>query len=1006
MTNNDMRRREEESPFTKNFTIHEKVVPRPFGDDTFTITKTTNENQYVKTPLADDRNGKLNGNPNTNTTTNTNHNKSTAQKQKQQQKQNKSKNNNEPSNIPKQNLNRNVSNTSNTNTPRDTTADKIRSERSTTKTVNNRSKSGSKNKSAQGKRKSDLFKSNPLNDVGIGITKRASELIAPEHIKKASELIASTEKESIKKANNLLFNDTRKKSNDSVSKNLDSTNNKVVSTNKNADSIKNNKVDTTNDNKVDTTKDNKVNSTKHTDNPMMQNQGSIGNETNSIGKNENSSAKEETSKVLHGSSKPDILKANISEKDTTIVKEDTKNQEEPKIEMGEQALSEKSSDSKDAKPDVPIITPTTLPATALLKNQDDKENWSPIQQESNSSSNDFDKEGWSPVQKESNNTSTEFFDENMDISRVQFRTIREHMPNTTKDNEPNKYSISESNLDKNDLPSIRPLSYPVYNNTSNETGNIIKDVPSTLINKSRVYSRNASINSGRKNVFGPMPGSHGRVNSLDFLHKPQRVTQLRDDTISPEELQRNTNMNKKITLEGAFPFDNPDFNNINQNSMSGDRSPIDVSPEAETAFNRSYNAVKTDAIIEMTQDDAISPTEKSYPVLNKTNQQNDNAVIANKNNVGTFDDPYDAIPVEDYMMPLPPVYKRSGELVKSSLKRRSKSLPVTPNSNSRLNLKVNEANDNLRTNLTRSKSVHFDQRLPVKYFFKEESPNVVSIRDEEDDVLSFQHKPLQRSVDIQKGKKRLDLSRQLEDGFGATDLDMLIDDDDDDEDDENSFGDGDTIFGRGLKSLMINDRSSMKNNFKDPPTKKKDQSRERTFGIQNKNFPVLGSKNPRSLKLNIFMNSSQEKKVFLQEISFNAQKRNNTGYNNQSTSAFGEDDNDEKLIITGSILVKNIYFSKKVLVRYTWDHWRSSSEVESMYVGSGNSYLPGSNMDIFRFVIDNTILANGLYVSNKSKELEFCICYITRASDDSAREEYWDNNNGKNYIIEMLRRPT
>ena len=50
-------------------------------------------------------------------------------------------------------------------------------------------------------------------------------------------------------------------------------------------------------------------------------------------------------------------------------------------------------------------------------------------------------------------------------------------------------------------------------------------------------------------------------------------------------------------------------------------------------------------------------------------------------------------------------------------------------------------------------------------------------------------------------------------------------------------------------------------------------------------------------------------------------------------------------------------------------------------------------------MIDNTVLSNGQYVSNRSRELEFCIQYTTRSN--TAREEYWDNNNGKNYIVEI-----
>lgn len=538
------------------------------------------------------------------------------------------------------------------------------------------------------------------------------------------------------------------------------------------------------------------------------------------------------------------------------------------------------------------------------------------------------------------------------------------------------------------------------------------------------------LNTGERNIrrtSNVIGTGKGRINSLDFLHKPQRVTQMKsEDFISPEELKRNTDMNKQILMAKILPDDriNDKIDDITtpEEEITGLKHELGkMSIGNGSANSPPINSIKAEEIIELAQDESISPTEHNYPILNRANQAQQDVCLP-------LHDSYDQSPVEDHMMPLPPVYKKSGELVKSSLKRRSKSLPVTPNSNRRTQNSRGVRMNNPRDQLIRSKSVHFDQRLPVKYFFKEESPSVVSIRDEEDDVLSFQHKPLVRSIDRNNGrKKRLDLNRRLEGGFmdddedgypysydydedddettrGGTDLDRYMDE----YDYENGFSQGDSIFSRGLKSLMMNDRGSgLKDNFKDPtpPVSQSSMSKkeEKMTTLVSKNFPMLGSKTSKSLKLNIFLNSTSDKKVLLQEVSLNVQKRKSNYYN----SNFGGPgigfstgrDEDDKLIITGTVLVKNIYFDKKVSIRYTWDHWRSCNEVESMYVGSGNNYLPGSQMDIFRFMIDNTLLSNGQYVSNRSRELEFCIQYTTRSN--TAREEYWDNNNGKNYIVEI-----
>ncbi|KAJ4168277.1 GLC7-interacting protein 2 [Fusarium falciforme] len=51
-------------------------------------------------------------------------------------------------------------------------------------------------------------------------------------------------------------------------------------------------------------------------------------------------------------------------------------------------------------------------------------------------------------------------------------------------------------------------------------------------------------------------------------------------------------------------------------------------------------------------------------------------------------------------------------------------------------------------------------------------------------------------------------------------------------------------------------------------------------------------------------------------------------------------------------------------------------------------------MDIFHFIIDDASK-----VGPRGK-LEFCIHYSTR--NDYEREEYWDNNNGNNYKVDVV----
>ena len=90
--------------------------------------------------------------------------------------------------------------------------------------------------------------------------------------------------------------------------------------------------------------------------------------------------------------------------------------------------------------------------------------------------------------------------------------------------------------------------------------------------------------------------------------------------------------------------------------------------------------------------------------------------------------------------------------------------------------------------------------------------------------------------------------------------------------------------------------------------------------------------------------------------------------------------------IMGTIKVKNIAYEKVVFVRHTLDDWKSFKD-------SKGSYVPDSCDGIYdRFSF-------GISVPSTIKDgdkVEFAICYRTVAPS----YEFWDNNNGKNYIIE------
>ncbi|KAH8371583.1 hypothetical protein KR093_008097 [Drosophila rubida] len=94
---------------------------------------------------------------------------------------------------------------------------------------------------------------------------------------------------------------------------------------------------------------------------------------------------------------------------------------------------------------------------------------------------------------------------------------------------------------------------------------------------------------------------------------------------------------------------------------------------------------------------------------------------------------------------------------------------------------------------------------------------------------------------------------------------------------------------------------------------------------------------------------------------------------------------DEESIVVGTIKVRNIDFQKEVIVRVTWDDWKSQQDIFCTFARAyGPATCAHVVFDTFSFKIT---------LPPSSKRLEFCICY--RSNDN----EYWDNNDGKNYTI-------
>ncbi len=90
--------------------------------------------------------------------------------------------------------------------------------------------------------------------------------------------------------------------------------------------------------------------------------------------------------------------------------------------------------------------------------------------------------------------------------------------------------------------------------------------------------------------------------------------------------------------------------------------------------------------------------------------------------------------------------------------------------------------------------------------------------------------------------------------------------------------------------------------------------------------------------------------------------------------------------ITGIVIVRNVAYEKKVAVRYTWNDWNEFDETQAIFLKQIGFGL----YDKFCFAIKKPEDASRRK-DGKCLTLEFAIRY------EVMQQQYWDNNNNKNY---------
>ncbi|CAH0599396.1 unnamed protein product [Chrysodeixis includens] len=94
----------------------------------------------------------------------------------------------------------------------------------------------------------------------------------------------------------------------------------------------------------------------------------------------------------------------------------------------------------------------------------------------------------------------------------------------------------------------------------------------------------------------------------------------------------------------------------------------------------------------------------------------------------------------------------------------------------------------------------------------------------------------------------------------------------------------------------------------------------------------------------------------------------------------------DECAVDGTVKVKNLDFTKEVLVRTSSDGWLTTEDTFCAFVETGPLNQNGvSNYDTFGFRLQLPI---------HSRRLDFAVCFRCKG------DEFWDNNHGINYTIE------
>ncbi|KAM7537748.1 hypothetical protein Aperf_G00000072130 [Anoplocephala perfoliata] len=176
------------------------------------------------------------------------------------------------------------------------------------------------------------------------------------------------------------------------------------------------------------------------------------------------------------------------------------------------------------------------------------------------------------------------------------------------------------------------------------------------------------------------------------------------------------------------------------------------------------------------------------------------------------------------------------------------------------------------------------------------------------------------------------------------------------------------------------------------PTLHHSSSSNETLNLDKPNFS-LGLTSPTNGAANwrlTFAQPAAQYLAFRQRLDSNYVSLENITLTNRKECSPSHSSN--SLYLYGTIKVKNIAFEKNVKLRVTIDRWQSHRDYPAVHNAQLSSRGGTSTYDTFMFNFSVDVMH-----MPEPRELQFAVCF--EAGPNGASGQYWDNNDGCNYVV-------